>query len=211
MAKKSQWHYIMLSAGSQGKDLWDSWQLDNTIKEDPEAVFKKYQTHLIGTQNKWVMRLELSAITQQESEKVENFVCRLKTKARACSYSEENRDEQITFQMIKGLKWSEARRKLIEKGNNLKLEDAIKITMSHQAAVSNTSSFEQNSIDAVRRQNRPQQRNCSYCGSSHPPRKCRAYGKKCTKCGWPNHFEKMCQRENLENTESRIPKWKKGK
>ena len=75
VAKKSQWHYIMLSAGSQGKDLWDSWQLNDTIKEDPEAVFEKYQTHLIGTQNKWVMRLELSAITQQESEKVEDFVC----------------------------------------------------------------------------------------------------------------------------------------
>ena len=68
VGKKNQWHYTMLSAGSEGKDLWDSWQLDDTTKEDPEALFKKYQTHLRGTESKWVRRLELSAITQLESE-----------------------------------------------------------------------------------------------------------------------------------------------
>ena len=116
-----------MSAGSEGKDLWDSWQLDDTTKEDPEALFKKYQARLKGTENKLERRLELSAITQQQSEKVEDFVVRLKTKARACSYWAEDRDEQITLQLIKGLKWAEARRKLLEKSNNLKLEAAIKI------------------------------------------------------------------------------------
>ena len=52
----------------------------------------------------------------QEIEKVQDFICRLKNKARACSYGEEDRDAQITLQITKALKWAEARRKLIEKG-----------------------------------------------------------------------------------------------
>ena len=71
--EKKQWPYIMLLAGREGKDLRDSWQLDNTTKEDPEAQFAKYQTHFRGAENKWVRRLELSAITQQENESTQDF------------------------------------------------------------------------------------------------------------------------------------------
>ena len=112
---------------------------------------------------------------------------RLKAKARACSYGAEDRDEQITLQLIKGLKWTEVRRKLLEKGNNLSLEAAIKIALANQATTNRAFCFKQKSIDAVKRHN------CLRCGSSHPPWKCLAYGKKCTKCGQTNHFEKMCQ------------------
>ena len=55
--KEDKWHYIKLSAGSQGKDLWDSWQLTEVQRKDPDVVFRKFADHLVGTQNKWVMRL----------------------------------------------------------------------------------------------------------------------------------------------------------
>ena len=58
--KKDQWQYIRLSAGSQGKSIRDSWEMSNDEKEDPEKVFDKFSSHLVGTQNKWVMRLELT-------------------------------------------------------------------------------------------------------------------------------------------------------
>ena len=112
---------------------------------------------------------------------------RLKTKAQACSYGAEDKDEQITLQLIKGLKWAEARRKLLGKGNNLKLEAAIKIALVYQATTNHTLCFKQKSIDAVKRHN------CLRCGSNHPPRKCPAYGKECTKSGRPSHFTIKCQ------------------
>jgi hypothetical protein len=37
--------------------------------------------------------------------------------------------------------------------------------------------------------------NCKWCGGSHARRRCPAYGKQCTKCGKPNHFEKVCNNE----------------
>ena len=35
---------------------------------------------------------------------------------------------------------------------------------------------------------------CKYCGKSHAPRQCAAYGKLCRKCGGPNHVASVCLR-----------------
>ncbi len=153
------------------------------------------------------MRLELAAITQQESENVEDFVCRLRSKAKSCSFTQDQKDDHITFQLIKGIKWPEARRKLIGKGNNLTLDDAIKLAQDFQATLANMSVFENNSIGAVRRHNNmgknTQRNECQYCGTKHPPRKCPAYGKKCAKCKRFNHYEKMCKSGKFNKQESR--------
>ena len=42
-------------------------------------------------------------------------------------------------------------------------------------------------------QNSHPQRQCKYCGSTHPPRQCPAYSKKCNKCGCLNHFAAVCK------------------
>ena len=34
---------------------------------------------------------------------------------------------------------------------------------------------------------------CKYCGGSHVPRQCPAYGKTCTRCGKIGHFKKLCR------------------
>ena len=34
---------------------------------------------------------------------------------------------------------------------------------------------------------------CRYCGSSHPPRQCPAYGKTCTECNKIGHFQRVCR------------------
>ena len=99
----------MLSAGSQGKSLWDSWEMSNEEKEDQEKVFDKFSSHLVGTQNKWVMRLELASFVQQEAESVEDFIWCLQSKANSCSFTENQKDDEVTFQLIDGIKWQEAR------------------------------------------------------------------------------------------------------
>ena len=34
---------------------------------------------------------------------------------------------------------------------------------------------------------------CKYCGGSHAPRQCPAYGKTCNSCGKMGHFKKVCR------------------
>ena len=38
---------------------------------------------------------------------------------------------------------------------------------------------------------------CGKCGTSHPPRECPAWGKKCHKCGNKNHFSMQCRSRQL--------------
>ena len=97
-------HYIILSAGHRGYELWKTWNLSADDRKKPDVVFNKFKEHMIGTVNNWVMRLELPMIMQKDGKLVDDFICRLNTKANMCNFPDENtRYEQITFQLIKGI------------------------------------------------------------------------------------------------------------
>lgn len=182
--EKKKWHYILLSAGPKGRELWDAWKLSNTDKEDSSKVFKKFGDHLVGTPNKWVARLEMTALNQRDNESIEDFMCRLRAKCGECMY-EHDCDDHLIFQLIRGLKSIDIRRKLIAKGNGLKLDDAMKCAVEYEATVQNTQTFSQQNpqIDFLRKStSTSKSKSCRFCGSSHAPRKCPAYGQKCNKC-----------------------------
>lgn len=46
--------------------------------------------------------------------------------------------------------------------------------------------------EASRHSNDGRQSKCTFCGFSHRPRSCPAYGKTCNKCSRKNHFEAVC-------------------
>ena len=190
--ESKKWHYILLSAGPKGRELWEAWKLSSAEKSDSSKVFKKFKDHLVGTPNKWVARVELAALNQRDNESIDEFVCRLRAKCSECMFTNDS-DEHLTFQLIRGLKSVDIRRKLIAKGNDLKIDVALKCAIEHEATVHNTESFSQptHRVDAMKA-SKPPKNCCRFCGSSHPPRKCPAYGKECKSCHSMNHFAKMC-------------------
>ena len=50
-----------------------------------------------------------------------------------------------------------------------------------------------NTTQAGQPAKKQQLKNCYYCGSTHHPKKCPAYGATCGKCGYRNHFDAVCQ------------------
>ena len=52
-----------------------------------------------------------------------------------------------------------------------------------------TSSMPTQSSDDKREYNTPA---CKYCGRSHAPHQCSAFGKVCRKCGGSNHLASVC-------------------
>ena len=44
---------------------------------------------------------------------------------------------------------------------------------------------------------------CGNCGSKHPPKKCKAFGKKCYGCGNLNHFITVCQSRNQSQSQNK--------
>ena len=70
---------------------------------------------------------------QEVSESVDQFVIRLMLQAENCNFSNQQVD-QIRDQVIDECKSSVLRRKLLEKGQDLKLEDVQQIARSMEAA-----------------------------------------------------------------------------
>lgn len=203
VAEAKKWHYILLSAGTKGREIWETWQLSAAQKADASEIFKKFEEHLIGTPNKWVSRLELAAITQHQNESIDDFACRLKSKAKSCKFEVGN-DDQITFQLIKGVKSVDIQRKLIAKGNDLILDAALKCAIECEATQHNALSFSKPStyIDSMKSVT-PGSKTCRFCGKTHPPRQCPAYGKKCRKCHAMNHFAEVCRSKSSQTEQAK--------
>ena len=45
-------------------------------------------------------------------------------------------------------------------------------------------------------------RTCKYCGKQHPPRRCSAYGKRCTRCNKWNHDSSVCRSNPVHTIEA---------
>jgi len=184
-----QWHYMLLSSGPKGRELWNTWALTADQKKDPNFIFTKFEKHLIGKPNKWVARLELSSVNQSDGEAIDDFICRLKAKAAQCAFAPGQQDEAITFQLIRGISWPDARRTLIAKGNDLKLDDAVKVAQEYQATSKNMQNFRGNTVHALSMG----KKECGNCTTTHPPRQCPAYTDTCKACGKKGHWAKKCR------------------
>ena len=195
-----KWHYVLLSAGKKGHELWNTWGFVEEDKKDIKKVLDKFEQHMVGTVNKWVMRLELASHTQREDESVDCFVCRLKATANSCKFpSDDIKDEQITFQLIKGIRWPEEQKSLIKRGNKLTLQEAVASAQSFEATLQSTSRFAENATPTASIGAMKKSKICKYCGTEHPPRQCPAYGKICNACKKPNHFSSVCRSKHKED------------
>ncbi len=73
-----QGHYIFLSSGKKGQEVFNTWGLDDASKQDPDKVLSHFAKHMSGTVNKWLARLSLSGIEQQANKSVAEFVARIR-------------------------------------------------------------------------------------------------------------------------------------
>ena len=184
VAEEDQFHYMLLSSGEKGHTIIKSWNLSKEEKEDPEFIFKKFETHMIGKPNKWVKRLELTEIQQRQDEPFQDFLCRVTNVASDCAFvSQPTSDEQVVFQIVKGCRSTELKKRLMAKGDKLTLKGATDISQAFEAAERSTTNFVRTTVDGIlqpkRRDDQQQSRKpCRYCARSHPPRKCPAFGKK---------------------------------
>ncbi|GFS27368.1 hypothetical protein ElyMa_005262300 [Elysia marginata] len=94
-----KYHYLLLSSGPKGRELFQSHNITEDDKRNPAhlwSLFDYFENHLVEKPNKWVQRLEFQQITQQASESVDQFVVRLRNKAEKCSFQLNQKDDRLT-------------------------------------------------------------------------------------------------------------------
>lgn len=193
-----KYHYILISAGTRGRDLFQTAKLTEEDKKNPSKLWKIFEDFLVEKPNKWVQRIELQSLCQESDETIESFILRLRNKTSKCSFSdEETENDRILEQLIKGCRHHEERKRLLEKGEALDLKTAIIILKSHEISMKHVSQYSSAATTSERSTAmdviQTQKFKCQKCGLLHEPRKCPAYGTQCSRCHKQNHWAKMCQ------------------
>ena len=160
---------------------------------------------------------------------------RLRIATVECNYKET--DRQLKKQFIHGLNNSdmivEIVKELTKMGENENVTSEQVLTWTRTVAVqkaqsailkhlNETKDFDKTNIrKRVQRQieiqlqehlRMPVKQKWGYCGSSHLPRQCLAYGKRCSACGKINHYKEVCRirrNKKMHNTNPETDQYQK--
>ena len=151
---------------------------------------------------------------QMPSETIDQYVTRLRQRAEYCEFGT-NVDEQIRDQVIEKCLSHALRRKLLEKGRALTLEQLQNTARAMEASekqAGNIEGFQRAEMNQVRfrPQNTRDQRKtgkegmkcfrCDQAGHHQKDPNCPARNKECFKCNKKGHFSKCCKTKNVQAT-----------
>ena len=162
-------------------------------------------------------------ISQQPTETIDQLITRLRQKAEFCEFTDKN--EQIRDQVIEKCLSHNLRRKLLEKGKNLTLEQlqtvarAMENSEKQAVSIEGTTRGEVNRVQTKRRGDRDRQtgsvnKTCYRCGSSTHLQNsdvCFAKDKECFKCHKVGHLSKCCKTKTPGSQDKQRHKGTSGK
>lgn len=208
---KTQVAILMSILGPEAMMLIEDLELTEDEKASPDAILRKLEQKITPQREKRTERTEFRNMTQQVDEAADEFVRRLKIKAKYCEFAAAEQEYELKEQFIKGIRDGDLRKQLL-RDTNLTLAEMVekfnkekKINDLAQAydqlhcgpRVEEASSKTALKVTATKQF----AKKCFFCGGKHSKRKedCPALGKKCRKCGKLNHFESVCKTGTKKN------------
>ena len=193
---EQQKNYILLWSGTEGLRRYNTWGLTQEQEKNPDIIWQRFSASE-QPENFRIHRLELRQLCQEENESVDDFITRCHTKIGKCKFNgDAAKEERMIEQIIAGIRYPDAQRKLLTSNENLTIKDAIAICKSHEASITHMKQINKltpanTSVNEVRQQR--ETRTCGKCGRHHGPRNCPAYGSKCEICSKIGHWKTVCR------------------
>lgn len=208
---KDKKRYLLHYVGEKVQTIYDAMTGDDMEEEEEEVAqgplinafgmssyaktVSKLNAFFLPRTNSTYERHQLRSMKQNNGEKIESFVIRLRVQAEKCDFGDKV-DENIKDQLIEKCSSAEMRREMLKKGDAT-LSETLKAAKVFEAICEQEKSFnsekrtilpEVNKIESTKSE-------CNRCGlSSHDENdeRCPAKGKTCNKCGFKNHFSRKC-------------------
>lgn len=188
--------------GEDGVELYNTFDLEEAEKNDIEKVLQAFQNHCASKTNVLSESVKFLNRSQTNGETFDSFLKCLQKLSETCEYGN-MRDRMIRDIFVAGIRDEALREKLLMI-SDLDLQKALEICRAAEASeaeaktleVTNVPEIKQKTDNGAKRKNveqQPEQNfDCSRCGTSHCPKQCPAFKKKCKKCGGNNHFAVGC-------------------
>ncbi|KAI8498512.1 hypothetical protein Bbelb_237140 [Branchiostoma belcheri] len=217
--------FLQIWINEQGRDILNTFQFaDGADKGKPKTYYDAFEAYVKPKSNKVLARFKFHNRTQGPQEPVEQFVTDLKLLARDCAFKDT--DEMIVDRLVFGTNSDAVRVKLINKGSELTLANALDIARSFESSQSTLKSITQSAatVHGVQTQHKTRDvrsykkarasggsggipkytstrptNTCGRCGRKHQKGdRCAAVGQTCRKCSRPNHFASVCRTKNVQ-------------
>ena len=121
---------LLTCLGEKGIDILESFDLAEK-PESYEELILLFDGHFNPRKNVIYERFEFNQIIQQPSQRVDDFILALKTRAASCEFEE--RDNMIRDRLVVGVVDAEVRRQLLRK-SDLTLEKATEYCRAHESS-----------------------------------------------------------------------------
>ncbi|XP_013408762.1 uncharacterized protein K02A2.6-like [Lingula anatina] len=188
---------LLHTAGPEAQDIFNTFTFeDDSQKQDVDAVLTKFRQYSEPRRNVVFERYQFWSRSQQEGESVDTWITELRRQSDKCEFGEQ-KDLLIRDKLVFGVLDPKVKERLLRE-TSLTLEKALdiaraaEVSRAQMAAMTVPASLpEVNAIKSKQRIAKVTSK-CKYCGTSHLPKRCPAYGKKCKKCSGLNHFAVVC-------------------
>ena len=200
---EEQVSYILLQVGDEGLRRYNAWSLDDSVRNDPDVIFKAFLDQLEPCEHFRVCRLKLMKYKQEINECLDDFVNRCKLLALKCDFSEAEINERITELIIASTPIVEYQKELLQKDKGFTLKEALQLGRTYEAAASNVKQIQNMNINknncsdanisAIRSSYNKECYNCGKQHSFESKSNCPAFGTVCKKCNKKNHWAIVCK------------------
>lgn len=189
-------------AGEEALRIFNTFEIPTADKDKIEKLKDQFQKYTEPKKNLTYIRHLFHTRNQRDGETMDSFIT---NQSRECDFKLLT-DDIVKDRIICGIQEERLRMKLLSEAD-LKLARAVEICRLAEITSTQTikrEQIEESTVDRLYSRRKPEENkngrnprfppiiDCTYCGTSHPRRKCPAYGKTCAKCGRKNHAEAVC-------------------
>ena len=195
----------MLShAGKEAREIYKTLPWANAGEEEKfDKVCEAFQNYCSPRKNIIYDRYTFWSLQQEEGESINAYLTRFKVKIDMCEYNKEGwpaavRQELIRDKFVFGLIDDSLKERLIREAS-VTLTKAIEIAQRSESSkqqIKDMKSLQRINVDALKGR-RGSIAKPTYCGQSHKPKECPAYGLKCSICHKLHHFAKVCRNKTF--------------
>ena len=189
--------------GPESEEIMKTFNLSTEDAKDYNTVVEKFRNYFSPRKNVLRFCRVFYRHTQQPHEDTEVYLRALYSASEYCDFKD--RKESIRNQFVAGILNEDLAEKIellyYSKDGVLTLDDVLEYARTYNDVHEGRKQEKEQSksVDEVKfskgkkEVTRTIENRCKFCGRSHLPRKCPAYGKTCNKCHKRNHFAVMCK------------------